>query len=110
MTAVKPFRIDRSSEWTALRGHHETMGDAHLQDLFAADPTRGDTMRLTVADLTLDYSKNRLTAETFALLCALARRAGLGERIHGSPVPPELTHDSSTNALIRGYRQARGRG
>lgn len=82
MTAVKPLRIDRSSEWTALRGHHGAMGDAHLRDLFAADSTRGDTMRLTAADLTLDYSKNRLTAGTIALLCALARRAGLEERIH----------------------------
>ncbi len=38
-------------------------------------------MRLTAAHLRLDYSKNRITAETIALLCALARRAGLTERI-----------------------------
>lgn len=50
-------------------------------DRFAADPTRGETMRVKAADLELDYSKNRLTAETIGLLCALARRAGLAERI-----------------------------
>jgi glucose-6-phosphate isomerase len=38
-------------------------------------------MRVEAADLELDYSKNRLTAQTIALLCALARRAGLAERI-----------------------------
>ena len=36
-------------------------------------------MVLEVGDLYLDYSKHRLTAETLALLCALARRAGVEE-------------------------------
>ena len=36
-------------------------------------------MCLEVGDLYLDYSKNRLTAETIRLLCALARRAGVEE-------------------------------
>ncbi len=80
MTSPPP-RIDESAEWKALDAHHRTIGTAHLRDLFAADPRRGDTMRLTAAHLRLDYSKNRITAETIALLCALARRAGLTERI-----------------------------
>ncbi|HZC98685.1 MAG TPA: glucose-6-phosphate isomerase [Actinomycetes bacterium] len=79
--ARRPTRIDRSAEWRALRAHHHTIRGVHLRDLFAADPTRGETMRVKAADLELDYSKNRLTAETIALLCALARRAGLAERI-----------------------------
>jgi glucose-6-phosphate isomerase len=36
-------------------------------------------MCLEVGDLYLDYSKNRLTAETIQLLCALARRAAVEE-------------------------------
>ncbi len=38
-------------------------------------------MVLEAGDLYLDYSKNRLTEETLALLCALADRVGLRERI-----------------------------
>jgi glucose-6-phosphate isomerase len=52
-----------------------------LRDLFAADPTRGETMTLDVADLHLDYSKHRLSAETIPLLVAVAEKAGLRERI-----------------------------
>ena len=37
----------------------------------------GDTMCLEVGDLYLDYSKNRVTDETMALLLALAREAGV---------------------------------
>ena len=79
--ATKPTRIDRTAEWRALRAHHRSLADAHLRDLFAADTTRGATMRVAAGDLVLDYSKNRLTAETVGLLGALARRAGLAERI-----------------------------
>jgi glucose-6-phosphate isomerase len=79
--ASKPTRIDRTAEWRALRAHHRSLADAHLRDLFAADTTRGATMRVAAGDLVLDYSKNRLTAETVGLLGALARRAGLAERI-----------------------------
>ncbi len=38
-------------------------------------------MTVEAADLVLDYSKNRLTAETVRLLVAAAKRAGLRERI-----------------------------
>ncbi len=38
-------------------------------------------MTVEAADLFLDYSKNRVTDETIALLAAVARRAGLRERI-----------------------------
>jgi glucose-6-phosphate isomerase len=79
--ARTPTRIDRSAAWRALRAHHHTIGGVHLRGLFAADPSRGQTMRVRAAELELDYSKNRLTAQTIALLCALARRAGLAERI-----------------------------
>ena len=64
-------------EWQALSRHHEQLRDVHLRQLFADDPARGDTLTVEAGDLYLDYSKNRLTAETMALLVALARRAGV---------------------------------
>jgi glucose-6-phosphate isomerase len=74
-------RIDQTPEWDALTAHHGEIGDKHLRDLFADDPGRGSSLTVSCADLYLDYSKNRLTAKTVALLVALANRAGLRERI-----------------------------
>jgi glucose-6-phosphate isomerase len=74
-------RIDETPEWKALAAHHVEIGGRHLRDLFADDPKRGETLVAEAGDLYLDYSKNRVTAETMALLAALAERAGLRERI-----------------------------
>ncbi len=73
--------ITTTAEWAALARHHDDVKDLHLRRLFADEPDRGRTMTVTAADLYLDYSKHRLTAETLRLLVGLAERAGLRERI-----------------------------
>ncbi|MBB3725534.1 glucose-6-phosphate isomerase [Nonomuraea dietziae] len=73
--------ISRSGEWAALKANHEAVAGKHLRELFAEDPGRAERMSLTAGDLYLDYSKHRATAETMELLLALARKAGLRERI-----------------------------
>jgi glucose-6-phosphate isomerase len=70
-----------TEEWRALERHHAVVRSVHLRQLFADDPARGETMVVDAGDLHLDYSKNRLTAETLQLLVALAERAGLRERV-----------------------------
>jgi glucose-6-phosphate isomerase len=74
-------RIDQTPEWQALRRHQEELADAHLRDLFAADPGRGEDLVCAAGDLYLDWSKHRVTAETMRLLVDLATRAGLRQRI-----------------------------
>ena len=71
-----PGIID-TPEWQELARHHAQVRDVHLRDLFAADPHRGETLCIEAGDLYLDYSKNRLTADTMTRLVALARRAGV---------------------------------
>jgi glucose-6-phosphate isomerase len=78
---IRPVAITSTPEWRALTEHRDTLAHSHLRDLFAEDPARGSALTLDAADLHLDYSKNRLTAETVDLLAAVARRAGLRERI-----------------------------
>jgi glucose-6-phosphate isomerase len=78
---ITPVRITSTPEWRALLDHHRKLSDVHLRDFFAEDPDRGRTLTVDAADLHLDYSKNRLTEETIALLVAVAERAGLRERI-----------------------------
>jgi glucose-6-phosphate isomerase len=73
--------ITETDEWQALQKHFAAVGTAHLRDLFATDPARGTALTAEVDGLYLDYSKNRVTAETISLLIALAERAGLRARI-----------------------------
>jgi glucose-6-phosphate isomerase len=54
----------------------------HLRDMFAADEGRGERLVAEGAGLFLDYSKNRVTDETMALLIQLAEQAGLADRIN----------------------------
>ncbi len=60
-----------------LQAHYETIKDRHLRDLFAEDPQRFDTFSRQFGDILLDFSKNRITAETLDLLIQLAGQAGL---------------------------------
>jgi len=52
-----------------------------LRALFAADPARFEKFSIAFEDILLDYSKNRITAETKALLVQLAKECGLEEAI-----------------------------
>jgi len=73
--------ITQTPQWRALVEHQRALAGVHLRELFAQDPDRGEALTLQAGDLTLDYSKNRLTTETVELLVALAERAGLRRRI-----------------------------
>ncbi|MEA2210451.1 MAG: glucose-6-phosphate isomerase [Solirubrobacteraceae bacterium] len=66
--------------WTALAEHYERIGETHLRELFAQDAERGERMTAQGAGLFLDYSKNRVTDETLALLLALADQVDLAGR------------------------------
>jgi len=72
--------LREGAAWEALEAHHREVGDLHLRDLFAQDPERGETMTAEAAGLFLDYSKNRITAETVGLLAALATERGMPAR------------------------------
>jgi glucose-6-phosphate isomerase len=66
--------------WQALEQHHAQIADRHLRDMFDADPGRGERLTAEATGIYLDYSKNRVTDETMALLVELARECGVPER------------------------------
>ncbi|MFV8049654.1 glucose-6-phosphate isomerase [Mycobacterium sp. 48b] len=72
--------ITATPAWQALSKHYAEIGDTHLTELFAQDPSRGTELVLTVGDLYIDYSKHRVTRRTLELLADLARAAGLEAR------------------------------
>ena len=62
-----------TAAFQALQAHHATAVQWHLRDLFAQQPDRFERMHVRAAGLLLDYSKNRLNADTLDLLLSLAR-------------------------------------
>jgi glucose-6-phosphate isomerase len=76
--------------WKALAEHYRKVRHLHLRQLFAGDPLRGERLKVEAAGLYLDYSKNRVTDETIALLVQLAGECGLAQRIDamfsGAPI------------------------
>jgi glucose-6-phosphate isomerase len=67
--------------WEALKANYDGVRGLHLRKLFADDPRRGEQMIAEAAGIYLDYSKNRVTAETLRLLFDLAEAVGLRTRI-----------------------------
>jgi glucose-6-phosphate isomerase len=67
--------------WRALAAHYQHVRRLHLRELFASDPGRGARLAVEAGGLYLDYSKNRITDETVALLARLAEESGLRARI-----------------------------
>jgi glucose-6-phosphate isomerase len=84
---MKPAAFDALQ---ALRDHRGDGTIPHLRQLFATDPQRFSRFSVSLGDLTLDYSKNRIVAETVPLLVGLAEAAGVAdqraEMFAGAPI------------------------
>ncbi|MEO8663337.1 MAG: glucose-6-phosphate isomerase [Bryobacteraceae bacterium] len=79
-TGTTTPKLTERAAWKALEAHFQILRNVHLRALFAEDPERGARFTLEAGNLFLDYSKNRITAETVRLLTALAEECGLKER------------------------------
>jgi glucose-6-phosphate isomerase len=64
-----------------LTDHFLEINNQHLRDLFAEDPDRFQKFSIQFNDILLDYSKNRITDKTMALLVQLAKECGLKDAI-----------------------------
>ncbi|MDH5518241.1 MAG: glucose-6-phosphate isomerase [Gammaproteobacteria bacterium] len=75
-SSAKPS-ITESQAWQQLQAHFQQVQSLHMRDLFAADPQRFERFHVSLGDILLDYSKNRMTDETHRLLLELAQQAGV---------------------------------
>ncbi len=64
-----------------LADHFITLNEKTLKDLFQEDPARFEKYTVQLQDILLDYSKNRITDETLALLIQLAKECQLSDAI-----------------------------
>ncbi len=63
--------------WKSLQAHAAGMREIRMRDLFAKDPGRAEALSLRWNDILVDYSKNRINAETLPLLRQLLKEAGV---------------------------------
>src|SRR5574340_464610 len=78
--AMAGKRPNETAAWQALALHQKVIGARHLRELFAEDPDRAAKFSVEGAGLFLDYSKNRIDAETMRLLLELAAERGVASR------------------------------
>jgi glucose-6-phosphate isomerase len=95
--------------WKALADHVATVRDLHLRQLFADDPRRGERLTVEAAGIYLDFSKNRVTDETLALLLRLAEESGLRERIDAMFRGEKINSTEGRAVLHVALRAPRGR-
>ncbi len=83
------------------------MKSAHLRDLFAADPGRGERLTAEACGIYLDYSKHRVTADTLRLLTTLADERGLRGRIDAMFAGEKINVTENRAVLHTALRAAR---
>jgi len=69
-----------TSAWKALAQHAEQWKKLHLREVFSEDPARAQRYVADACGIQLDYSKNRVSDETLALLRQLADETGVQAR------------------------------
>ena len=72
-------KLTTSPIWQRLKKHQQEISSKHMREMFQDDPKRFDKFSLQFNDILLDYSKNRITDETIALLLRLARDSQVEE-------------------------------
>jgi glucose-6-phosphate isomerase len=77
--SIKP--LNKRKARAQLKAHHAKIKNAHLRDLFAENPKRGEQYSVQALGIFFDYSKNRVTEKTLKLLIELAKESGLQAHI-----------------------------
>ncbi|PVY73255.1 glucose-6-phosphate isomerase [Pectobacterium versatile] len=79
---MKNVNPSQTAAWQALQTHFDTMKEVQISELFAQDSDRFAHFSATFDDqMLVDFSKNRITAETMEKLHALARETDLSAAI-----------------------------
>src|SRR5467141_1785262 len=106
-TISKGPKVTRHA-WKDLGTHYKKVKEVHLRQLFADDPKRGVRMTAEALGLFLDYSKNRITAETVNLLLKLAEESRLRERIEAMFSGEKINITEKRAVLHTALRAPRG--
>lgn len=71
--ALKSTNPTTTHAWKALKNHFQTIQKTTIKELFAQNANRFEEFSIQYPSLLVDYSKNRINAETIQLLVDLAK-------------------------------------
>ena len=74
---LKNINPTTTQSWKKLQQHYTKVKDCNLKELFATNPERAQKFSLKWNDFFVDFSKNRITEETLALLLQFAEELDL---------------------------------
>ncbi len=96
LPSINPTTTD---SWKKLQEHFNSVKDLHMKDLFAQDTERANKFTITWDDFYVDFSKNRITEETFKYLLELADEVKLKEAID-SQFSGDLINQTEGRAVL----------
>lgn len=88
----------QTTAWQQLTDHFNEIKNIKIQDLYK-DDNRKEDFFLTLNDLSVDFSKNRITSKTISLLVDLAKEVGLREAIE-SQFNGEIINVTENRAVL----------
>lgn len=71
----------QTASWNKLKEHYQEIKSVHMRDLFEENPNRFDDFCFSIPEITIDFSKNRITPKTLELLIELAFECQLQKAI-----------------------------
>ena len=93
---INPTTTD---SWKKLKEHFNDVKDVHMKDLFAEDKDRANKFTIKWDDFYVDFSKNRITSETFKYLLELADDVKLKAAIE-SQFSGEIINQTEGRAVL----------
>lgn len=85
--------------WKKLQEHFEELKSVHMKDLFAKDLERANKFTIKWDDFYVDFSKNRITEETFKYLLELADEVKLKDAIR-SQFSGDIINETEGRAVL----------
>lgn len=97
--ALPNINPTKTEAWKKLKKHFNLIKDVHMKDLFAQDKERANNFTIKWEDFYVDFSKNRITEETFKLLIELADEVKLKDAIK-SQFSGEIINETEGRAVL----------
>ncbi|EGV42254.1 glucose-6-phosphate isomerase [Bizionia argentinensis JUB59] len=91
--------------WQDLLEHFSRIQNVKMTDLFAKDANRANMFLIEWEDFYIDFSKNRITEETLALLLKLAEQVNLKEAI-ASQFSGNIINETENRAVLHAALRA----
>ena len=79
--ALHTINPTTTSAWKKLQAHYEAISQTSIKALFEANAKRFEEFSIQYPSILIDYSKNRINAETIQLLIDLAKETKVDEAI-----------------------------